>query len=179
MGFEPADQKALMGLSEIWGENGLRAFVTLQGFGRPEDFARKDAKHASCPLLSLSQVWVSATPFIPTRHPKVTRAGARKLDATGLQIGSPEHEVRRLLCLENLPEITSIEPIAYTILGKKQTGWSNFRLSRGKGLSRRAGSRGYGYRIVFSQPVQGPVAVGYGAHFGMGLFVPEDEAGKK
>jgi hypothetical protein len=66
------------------------------------------------------------TPFIPARHPEVSRAGALKLDATGLQIGIPDREVRRLLGLENLPEIASVEPIA----------------------------------------------VGYGAHFGMGLFVP-------
>ena len=179
MGFEPADQKALLDLSEIWGENGLRALVTLEGFGMPADFAGnfagKDAEHAACSLLCLSSVWVSRTPFIPTRHPKVTRAGARKLDATGLQIGSPEHELRRLLGLENLPEIASVEPIAHTILGKKQIGWSNFRLSRDNGLGRRAGCRSYGFRVAFSQPVQGPVAVGYGAHFGMGLFVPEDE----
>jgi CRISPR-associated protein Csb2 len=180
MGFESGDQKALLDLSEIWGENGLRVFATFQGFGRPEDFARRDIEHASCPLLSSSQVWVSRTPFVPTRHPKVTRAGALKLDATtGLQIGSAEHEVRRLLGIEHLPEITSAKPIAYTVLGKMQTGWSSFRLSRDNDRGKRAGSRGYGFRIVFSQPVQGPVAVGYGAHFGMGQFVPEDEEWKK
>jgi len=173
MGFELGDLKALEDLKEIWGENDLRGLVTLQEFGRPEDFAGKDAEHAFCPLLSRSQVWVSRTPFIPTRHPKVTRAGALKLDATGLQIGSPEHEVRRLLELEQLPEITSVEPIADTLLGKSQTGWSSFRLLRDKGRGKRAGCWDYGFRIVFSQPVQGPVAVGYGAHFGMGLFVPE------
>lgn len=134
-----------------------------------DNFVGTGADHAFCPLLSLSRVWVSRTPFIPTRHPKVTRAGALKLDATtGLQIGSPEHEVRRLLGLENLPEIASVEPIAGALLGKKQIGWSSFRLSR-------EGCRGYGFRIEFSEPVQGPLAVGYGAHFSMGLFVPADE----
>lgn len=175
MGFESGDLRVLGEMKEIWGENGLRISVILQGVGRPEDFAGMDAELAFCPLLSRSRVWVSRTPFIPTRHPKVTRAGALKLDATGLQIGSPEHEVRRLLGLEHLPEIRSVEPIAYTALGKMQTGWSGFRLSRDKGRGRRAGSRGYGFRIEFSEPVQGPVAVGYGAHFGMGLFVPEEE----
>ncbi len=175
MGFELGDLKALEDLKEIWGENDLRGLATLQEFGKPEDFAWVDAEHSFCPLLARSQIWVSRTPFIPTRHPKVTRAGARKLDATGLQIGSPEHEVRRLLGIKHLPEINSVEQIAYTVLGKKQTVWSSFSLSRDNDRGKRAGSRGYGFRIVFSQPVQGPVAVGYGAHFGMGLFVPEDE----
>lgn len=183
MGFGSGDLKALENLKEIWGENGLRVAATVQGFGQPEDFAgnlignfvRTDANHALSPLLSLSRVWVSRTPFFPTRHPKVTRAGALKLDGRGLQIGSPEHEVRRLLGLENLPEIASVEPVAGTLLGKRQTEWSSFRLSRDGGRGRRAGSRGYGFRVVFSQPVNGPIAVGYGAHFGMGLFVPSDE----
>ena len=184
MGFGSSDLKALAKLLEIWGENDLRVTVALQGFGQPEDFAGNlignpvgtDAEHNICPLLCRSRVWVSCTPFIPTRHPKITRAGALKLDATtGLQIGSPEHEVRRLLGMENLPEIASFDQVAGTILGKKQTGWSSFRMSRDGGRGRRAGSRGYGFRIEFSEPVQGPIAVGYGAHFGMGLFVPEDD----
>jgi|WetSurMetagenome_2_1015567.scaffolds.fasta_scaffold96024_2 CRISPR-associated protein Csb2 len=189
MGFESRDLKALENLKEIWGENDLRVNVALQGFGQPEDFAGNiignlignfvgnDADHPFCPLLSRSSVWVSRTPFIPTRHPKVTRAGALKLDGRGIQIGSPEHEVRRLLGLENLPEIASVKPVAGTLLGKKQTEWSSFRLSRDGGRGRRAGSRGYGFGIVFSQPVNGPIAAGYGAHFGMGLFVPADDEG--
>lgn len=183
MGFGSSDLMALENLKEIWGENDLRVAAAMQGFGQPEDFAGNfieksfgtDADHSFCPLLSRSRVWVSRTPFIPTRHPKVTRAGALKLDATGLQIGSPEHEVRRLLGLEDLSEIASVEPIAGTLLGKRLTGWSSFRLSRDGGRGRRAGSRGYGFRIEFYEPVQGPLAIGYGAHFGMGLFVPEDE----
>ncbi|MDD4652369.1 MAG: hypothetical protein PHQ34_09070, partial [Methanothrix sp.] len=113
MGFQSRDLKALANLKEIWGINDLQVTVALQGFGQPEDFARDfignsvitDAEHPFCPLLSRSRVWVSRTPFLSTRHPKVTRAGALKLDGRGLQIGSPEHEVRRLLELENLPEI--------------------------------------------------------------------------
>jgi len=33
-----------------------------------------------------------------------------------------------------------------------------------------ANGKGYGFRIVFAEAVQGPVAVGYGGHFGMGGF---------
>ena len=41
------------------------------------------------------------------------------------------------------------------------------------GEGRRAGSVGYGFRIEFPESVQGPVALGYGAHFGMGGFEVE------
>jgi CRISPR-associated protein Csb2 len=182
MGFGSSDLKVLANLNEIWGENDLRVTVALQGLGQPEDFAANsaensvgmDAGHPFCPLLSRSLIWVSRTPFIPTRHTKVTRAGALKLDGRSLQIGSPEHEVRRLLELENLPEISSVDQVAGTLLGKKQIEWSGFMLLRDGGRGRRAECRGYGFRIEFSEPVQGPIAVGYGAHFGMGLFIPED-----
>jgi CRISPR-associated protein Csb2 len=175
MGFEPNDQKALEDLSEVWGENGLEIYVILLGLGQPQDFGGPDHGNAQCPLLSKSQIWVSRTPFLPTRYPKVTRAGAAKVDAAGLQIGSPEHEIRRLLKLEHLPEPILADPIPYTIVGQLQTGWSSFRRLRCSGRGRRAGNCGYGFRIEFSQPVQGPIAIGYGAHFGLGLFVPLDE----
>jgi len=175
MGFESNDQKALEDLSEVWGENCLEIYLILLGLGQPQDFGGPDQGNAQCPLLSRSQIWVSRTPFVPTRYPKVTRAGEAKVDTAGLQIGSPEHEIRRLLKLEHLPEPTLVDPTAYTVLGQRQTGWSIFRRLRCKGDGRRAGNCGYGFRIEFSQLVQGPIAIGYGAHFGLGLFVPQDE----
>lgn len=39
------------------------------------------------------------------------------------------------------------------------------------------GSRGHddgaAFTITFPEPRQGPFALGYGAHFGLGLFVPD------
>ena len=32
--------------------------------------------------------------------------------------------------------------------------------------------RGYWFRITFSKPVSGPIALGHSSHFGLGLFVP-------
>ena len=32
---------------------------------------------------------------------------------------------------------------------------------------------GYGFRIEFEKPVVGPISMGYGAHYGLGLFMPE------
>lgn len=101
---------------------------------------------------------------------KATRAGAPKLDSRGLQIGSPEHELRRLLRLDGFPEPVAIESVSYTELAGHRTSWSSFCRARSSGDGRRAGGAGYGFRIEFSDPVKGPMAVGYGAHFGMGGF---------
>ena len=37
---------------------------------------------------------------------------------------------------------------------------------------RRSHNRGFAFRLIFPQAVEGPLALGYGAHFGLGLFVP-------
>lgn len=45
--------------------------------------------------------------------------------------------------------------------------------ARAHGLANgRAGVHGVGFRVVFPVAVRGPIAVGYGAHFGLGHFVP-------
>jgi CRISPR-associated protein Csb2 len=175
MGFESEDKKALKDLNRIWGGDDLGIRVILLGFGQPQDFGGLDLERGQSPLLALSRSWLSRTPFVPTRHPKVTRAGVLKRDASGLQIGSPEHELRRLLGLAGFPEPVTVEPVAGTWLGDREVPWRDFLCQRSNGEGRRAGRAGYGFRIEFPEQVQGPVAVGYGAHFGMGMF-GEDEA---
>jgi CRISPR-associated protein Csb2 len=171
-GFRSVEVSALEDLKEIYS---LGVRVALLGIGQPEDFGGIDLSRGQCPLLAKSKTWISRTPFIPTRHPKVTRAGVAKLDAAGLQIGSPEHDLRRLLKLDGFPELTTVEPVAGTILGEKEVQWREFQNHRSNGEGRRtAYDRGYGFRIEFPEAVRGPVAIGYGAHFGMGGFTVED-----
>jgi len=95
-GFGSPEITVLEGLREVRG-SGLEAQLSLLGLGQPEDFGGFDASKGESSLLAESRRWTSRTPFIPTRHPKATRAGVPKLDSTGLQIGSPEHELRRLM----------------------------------------------------------------------------------
>jgi len=170
-GFRSREVAALEGLREVRG-SGICADLTLLGLGRPEDFGGTNADKGKSLLLAKSRSWVSRTPFIPTRHPKATRAGAPKLDSMGLQIGSPEHELRRLIDLAGLPAPSTVEPVSFTDLAGQRIDWSSFRRARSLGGGRRAGSVGYGFRIEFAESVRGPVALGYGAHFGMGGFEP-------
>lgn len=99
-----------------------------------------------------------------------------KVDENGLQIGSPEHELRRLLELAGLPRPELVEPVAGTMLGGREVPWHAFlrRRERGEGRPAANGSW-YGFRIEFAEAEQGPVVVGYLAHFGMGGFVGDDE----
>ncbi len=171
-GFGSREVVALESLREVGG-SGLEVQLTLSGLGHPESFGGNDAAGGESPLLAESRSWVSRTPFVPTRHPKATRAGAPKLDpASGLQIGSPEHELLRLLSLGGFPEPEAVEPVSFTEIAGERIEWASFRRARSSGNGRRAGSAGYGFRIEFPAPVRGPVAVGYGAHFGMGGVEP-------
>jgi len=167
MGFSPLDEKALQRLKEIYDHHGNSVDLLFLGLGRREDFGRTGAS----PLFTRSRVWVSRTPFLPTRHPKATRAGVPKVDCTGFQIGSPEHELLRLLVLAGFPEPDMMERVDHTRLGEGDVPWDAFVRRRGADERRPAANgEGYGFRILFPVAVQGPVAVGYGGHFGMGGF---------
>ena len=172
MGLGLRERKALNKLTRVWGHGGHDIQLVLLGIGRPEDFTGTGPVMGDCPLFAMSRTWLSRTPFVPTRHLKSTRAGKPKTDGSGLHIGSPAHDLRRLLGLAGFPPPVSVEPCHSTDLGGHETRWLHFRQQR-KGGGGRMGTRtGCGFRIEFPTPVRGPVAVGYGAHFGLGLFVP-------
>jgi CRISPR-associated protein Csb2 len=83
---------------------------------------------------------------------------------------APEDQLRRL-CLEVTGhEVESIE--AYDVEPRSTFGWNRFVRSRKKDRERMAGRPGMGFRITFAQEVEGPISLGYGAHFGLGQFRP-------
>ncbi|MBA2433675.1 MAG: type I-U CRISPR-associated protein Cas5/Cas6 [Chthoniobacterales bacterium] len=172
MGFDVDARRALEKLRQTWGYDGHKLQLILLGTGEREDFAGEspDAGH-SLPL-GTSREWISLTPFVPTRHLKTRRNGEPKLDANGIPIGSPEHDLRRLLPESGFPEPTEVAPVPHLQLENRSIHWLEFQRTRKTGNGSKAGERGYGFRIAFSEAVRGPIAVGYGAHFGLGLFVP-------
>lgn len=171
-GFDPSARACLDNLRKVWGHGGHDVFFILLGLGYPQDFAGFNHTAGQCSLFATSTVWESRTPFVPTRHPKTRNNGTPKLDETGLAIGSPEHDLRRLLREHGCPDILSVEKIEGTDLDGHFTRWPEFRILRKDGDGRRSTNRGFGFRIQFAQPWTGPLAVGYGAHFGLGLFEP-------
>lgn len=174
MGFgEVEARRALDTVRQIWGGAALLDVVLL-GVGDVQDFAGADVRAGQCPLLATSTTWISRTPFVPTRHPK-QRGGSVRRDETGMIVGSPEHDLVRLLQLGGYPPLARPPvPVDHTLLGGRPTRWSEFRTRRIEGDGRRGAAGGCGFRIEFVEAVQGPIAVGYGAHFGLGVFVPDD-----
>ncbi len=173
-GFDADARCALAGLNRVWGHGGHDLQLVLLGFGQPADFAGHNTEAGQSRILGEGTEWVSLTPFVPTRHGKRRRTGEPKLDEHGDQIGGPRHDLRRLLrLLGPAYEPLSIENEDHPPT-RRPLRWLQFQRRRANGDGARGGDFGFGFRVRFAAPVQGPLAVGYGAHFGLGLFVPAD-----
>ncbi|PZV08066.1 MAG: type I-U CRISPR-associated protein Cas5/Cas6 [Leptolyngbya sp.] len=65
--------------------------------------------------------------------------------------------------------------------GKDFSGyrWQTFQRRRYHGNGKKESDRGYWLEVEFAEPQMGPVALGYAAHFGLGVFVPMDECASR
>jgi CRISPR-associated protein Csb2 len=154
-GFEEQDVVALQRLRRLWGRGGHDLELILIGLGQPADFG--GTQRALSPILAESCVWESITPFVPTRHSKTVR---------GVDIDTIADQLRR-----GCEQLLGVTPTEISAVGDLAT-WSRFRRRRFNGGGNRGPDRAFGARLVFEQPLRGPIALGYGAHFGLGLFAP-------
>ena len=173
-GFGAPERQALESLQRVWGHGGHDLQLVLLGFGEPETFLDSPILNGGKP----AKVWQSLTPFVPTRHPKTFRDGRPKLDASGWAIGSPEHDLQRLIGEAHdglnapLPLPMKIEGQAHLTVNGRRLSALEFQAERHQGGGAHAGQTPRGFKITFVEPVCGPLAFGYAAHFGLGLFVP-------
>lgn len=150
-GFAPEEQEALAAVSYLLiGRERRRIRLIPLGM---TSLARARAGRAR--LCGRGELWESVTPFVLARYPK------KKSDW-------PEDQLRREAAQLGLPEIVSIERIEKPQVGPR---WQAFRRWRRRGPGPTVAS-GFGFRVRFSRAVEGPVALGYGSHFGLGLFLP-------
>jgi CRISPR-associated protein Csb2 len=169
-GFDPKAVESLRKLQWTWGFKGHELRTVLHGIGQPEEFK-------GCALFGSSKVWRSLTPFVSTRHAKTFRDGRPKMDVNGWQEGSAAHDLLRLLATN--PKWTGAKirrqieerdlPFEF---GNRRLRSLQFLTIRRGGNGSRGHDGGAAFIIEFPKPVSGPIAVGYGAHFGLGLFVP-------
>ena len=147
-GFGPKEVEALAGLTH------------LSMHEIPEHLPTALAALASEHKLQLAELlgpatsWRSVTPFGLVRHPKRRR---------GEILDSPEDQVRRELAHRGLPEPKHVS--------LERGSWHRFRSSK-MGQPRLERANVFGVHLRFSEPVQGPLALGAFCHFGLGLFGP-------
>ncbi|RAL21290.1 type I-U CRISPR-associated protein Cas5/Cas6 [Lujinxingia litoralis] len=174
---EQAQRRVLDGVQRLWGKDGHDLQLILLGVGTPEDFGGFNARAGQAPIYGESKVWRSLTPFVGTRHPKKRKNGEAKRDARGLTIGGDAHDLLRLLKLQGFPEVERIEALDALPIAGRQVRWLEFATRRPRGGGKRGPNHGTGFAIEFAEPVRGPIAVGYGAHYGLGLFSPVEVSG--
>ena len=98
------------------------------------------------------------------------------MDASGWQVGSGAHDLLRLLALYPHGAATTIKqyderecPFQF---GNRHLRSLQFQTIRQDGGGNRGSGSGNAFTITFPEPISGPLALGYGSHFGLGLFMP-------
>ena len=131
--------------------------LALEGFGKPGDFAD------GAPVFGRSRVWRSATPFLAAGRLKAERHAG---------------EFRRLVRRTGLGERFGFDTARIDIrelpvvhVGGAARHALHFHRFRSRGRERQHDTRGALLQVTFPVPVDGPLAMGYGSHFGLGLFV--------
>ena len=125
-------------------------------------------------------VWQSLTPFVPPRfiksRGKNTLEGQVRAELSSRGLPQPLL-VHQLAPSPQSLRIVSLEKLATGDIPKgHDIRWTHLRHFI---LSRRDGPQppircGFSVRIEFERSIQGPVALGYASHFGLGLFVSAD-----
>src|ERR1043166_1339911 len=169
-GFDEQSCLALRRLNKVWGHGGQDLRLVLIALGQPQTFP-------DCRLFGCSNVWRSATPFVPTRHPKTFRDGRPKIDPkTGWQTGSAGHDLLRLMEMNHKNTQVSIRQEKFVTVSGERSARAlrclQFQTVRHNGGGSRGHGAGASFTITFPEKVTGPLSLGYGAHFGLGLFVP-------
>ena len=130
--------------------------MALEGFGEPADFA------GGARIFGRSLRWWSATPFLAAGHLKTGGYAAefqRLVKRTGMdrRFGFDAGEIK----------ISEHRKISSDGTARRALHFQRFR-SRGREAQH--DTTGVFLKIDFPVPVEGPIALGYGSHFGLGLF---------
>lgn len=175
VGLTATEQAALARLERLWaGSEQPEIGLALLGL------YSVDGLREAHPWFRSARVWESVTPFVLTRHPKTYRDGYPKVNDRGEQVDGPEDQARRewtaLRAVHpGLLELIAVEPIdGHTPhLTRRPLHWPEYRRQRSRGKGTSFGFA-CGLRLTFAAPVAGPIALGYGCHYGLGQFRPVD-----
>ncbi len=154
-GLSGKSRAAVESLRRLWNHDGQEWQVVLEGAGGVEIFA--GSAIAGSVLCGSGQVFETVTPYLMPWHAK---------PCFGV-----EEQVRRECRTRGLPEPASVEMLQrICIAGRERTplDFHRFRTKRGH---IQPDTRGHFLRLTFSKPVSGPLALGFGCHFGLGQFV--------
>lgn len=198
-GFKEEHQRTLNRLTKLYGFKS-RSEISTVLLGTVENVQDWPYKTG---IFGPSKAWVSASPYLLSRHPKKTRSGRWKTEELPIDVVIPDDIGRfsseshllleygitpdlekmqkegpvaqLLLSLERrgLPEPKSVEPLPAYQREGVKRRWLEFKRYRRGGPNPASGTP-YGFKINFEEPVEGPILLGHSSHFGLGLFVTDE-----
>lgn len=148
-GMQPHERRIAEKLHRLWSRDGSKWRLVVENVGGPA---------AGGSLLASVATWESVTPYLHPWHTK------KNFDT--------QAQIRRECRERGLPEPERIEAIPVVQVGpqtRTPIHFHRFRAKRGLHQPDRHGSL---WRLTFPEPIDGPLALGFGCHFGLGLFRP-------
>lgn len=183
--------RVLSGVLKLYAKKIPTTFLTVAGSGSIDDF-RPNGLHGIRELGS-SQVWLSATPFVPPRFLKASSRNSLRgqveaeLEGRGFPIPD-KIEVQleggngtNWLPIEGFWSIWSAQRSSVSLEGTTSADparllardWRLFRRERVDSKRRPPVPVGFGLRLTFCERIAGPLCLGYGSHYGLGVFSPQ------
>ncbi|MFO1155213.1 MAG: type I-U CRISPR-associated protein Csb2 [Rhodospirillales bacterium] len=133
-------------LTRLWQPDGGEWRVALEGIGSAHTFAYDSQ------VLETSRRWRSVTPYLHPWHLKRTLG--------------PADQIRKECRLRGFAEP---EPTEFLVDQRHRRPVHFHRFRSKRGLVQ-PDTRGSFWELTFDAPVSGPIALGFGCHFGLGLF---------
>ncbi|SFM58092.1 CRISPR-associated protein Csb2 [Ectothiorhodospira mobilis] len=147
--------RALDRITRLWERDGGEWQILYEGSGTVKDLPQS-------PYLGRARIWTSVTPYLHPWHIKKNFGVAEQI----------ARECRQ----RELPEPVEVKKVERIIVGGKKRRPVHFHRFRSthKRLTQ-PDTRGHFVQIIFAKPVDGPLALGFGCHYGLGVFSPGDE----
>lgn len=181
---------ALSGVPKLYANKIPTIFLTVAGSGALDDF-RPHGLHGLREFGS-GKVWESTTPFVPPRFLKASSknsfAGQVEAELNTRGFPSPSNIEIQLegekgnnwLPIEEFWSLWRAQrgSVSFEATGTGRAprilarDWRLFRRERLDGKHKPPIPLGVGLRLTFSEAITGPLCLGYGSHFGLGLFCP-------
>lgn len=164
-GFGGDAIRVLTALQTLRRDAGEPLRLMLEGIGTSPMFDGVSAYARS------AKVWRSVTPYLHPWHLKKPEQRS-----AGAVLSAVTEQLRREWALRGnaVTSIDSVTMLPDTVAGGRRLMSLHFhRFRRKRGLTQ-PDSLGRLLELRFSEPVRGPVVLGFGCHFGLGIFAPAD-----
>jgi len=190
---ETLDRQALLalgGVLKLYASKIPTIFLTVAGTGRLDDF-RPNGQHGIREFGS-GRIWISVTPFVPPRFLKASSKNSLRgqleaeLECRGfsrpdkVEVQLEGENGNSWIPVEDFWRLWQTQRGAVSVNDGCRNGpgrilardWRLFRRERVSGKQKPPISLGLGIRLTFPQTTVGPICLGYGSHFGLGVFSP-------